>query len=197
MRSYRSVCTGSAGFSPGQGMRRIHNDSTMGSSGRASVCGRDSRDLDRILADGLGVQRTIVRRVVTCIPPRREVYRVNQGRMARNSGFLGKIISTILIAVSGKWELNPRPLGPEPSALTRLRYTPNGRILAPFFGSVNDPPRQSPMPPSGRGRPSKVPPDPRRPSGPPGGSPPPEKPEEAFLEKERDSPLSRCPKNPG
>jgi len=36
---------------------------------------------------------------VTYIPPRREVYRVNQGRMARNSGFFGKIISTILIAV--------------------------------------------------------------------------------------------------
>ena len=57
----------------------------------ASGCGRDSRDLGRILADGLGVQRTIVRRVVTCIPPRREVYRRNQGRMARKSGVLRKI----------------------------------------------------------------------------------------------------------
>ena len=100
MRSYRSVCTGSAGFSPGQGMRRIHNDSTMGSSGRASGCGRDSQDLGRILADGLYVRRTIVRSNGTCIPPRREVYRVNPGIMARNSIFLSKIISTILIAVS-------------------------------------------------------------------------------------------------
>ncbi len=99
MRSYHSVGTGNVGFFPGQGMRRIHNDSTRGSSGRASGCGRDRQDLDRTLADGLGVQRTIVRHGVTCIPPRREIYRVNQGRMARNSGFLGKIISTILIAV--------------------------------------------------------------------------------------------------
>ena len=114
MRSYHSVCTGNVGSYPGQGMRRSHNDSTRGSSGRASGCGRGRQDLDRTLADGPGVWRTIVRRVVTCIPPRREIYRVNQGRMARNSGFLGKIISTILIAVSGKRELNPRPLGPEP-----------------------------------------------------------------------------------
>ena len=99
MRSYGSVCSGSVGSYPGQGMRRSHSDSTRGSSGRASGCGRGSRDLDRTLADEPGVQRTIVRRVVTCIPPRREVYRVNQGRMARKSGFLGKIISTILIAV--------------------------------------------------------------------------------------------------
>ena len=99
MRSYHSVCTGNVGFFPGQGMRRSHNDSTRGSSGRASGCGRDRQDLDRTLADGLGVQRTIVRHGVTCIPPRREIYRVNQGKMARNSGFLGKIISTILIAV--------------------------------------------------------------------------------------------------
>ena len=99
MRSYHSVCTGNVGSYPGQGMRRSHSDSTRGSSGRASGCGRDSQDLGRILADGLGVQRTIVRRVVTCIPPCREVYRVNQGRMARISGFFGKIISTILIAV--------------------------------------------------------------------------------------------------
>ena len=99
MRSCRSVYTGNVGFFPGQGMRKSHNDSTRGSSGRASGCGRDSRDLGRILADGLGVRRTIVRCVVTCIPPRREIYRVNQGRMARNSALLGKIISTILIAV--------------------------------------------------------------------------------------------------
>ncbi len=95
MRLCRSVYTGIAGFFPGQGMRRSHSDSTRGSSGRASGCGRDSQDLDRTLADGLGVQRTIVRRVVTCIPPRREVYRVNQGRMARNSGFLGKIFQQL------------------------------------------------------------------------------------------------------
>ena len=104
MRSYHSVCTGNVGFFPGQGMRRSHNDSTRGSCGRASGCGRGSRDLDRTLAGEPGVRRTIVqrttvRRVVTCIPPRREVYRVNQGRMARISGFFGKIISTILIAV--------------------------------------------------------------------------------------------------
>ena len=95
MRLCRSVCSGIVGSFPGLGMRRSHNDSTRGSSGRAFVCGRDSRDLDRTLADEPGVQRTIVRRVVTCIPPRREVYRVNQGRMARNSGFLGKIFQQL------------------------------------------------------------------------------------------------------
>jgi hypothetical protein len=99
MRSCHSVCSGIVGSFLGQGMRRSRNDSTRGSCGRASGCGRGSRDLDRTLADGLGVQRTIVRRVATYIPPRREVYRVNQGRMARISGILGKIISTILIAV--------------------------------------------------------------------------------------------------
>ena len=113
MRSCRSVCTGSAGFSPGLGMRRSHNDSTRGSSGRASGCGRGSRDWDRTLADGLGVQRTIVRHGVTCIPPRREVYRVNQGRMARNSGILGKIISTILIAVD-QFSTRYRPTSSRP-----------------------------------------------------------------------------------
>ena len=119
MRSCHSVCTGIVGSFPGQGMRRIHNDSTRDSSERASGCGRDSRDLDRTLADEPGVQRTIVQRTtvrngVTCIPPRREVYRVNQVRMARNSGFLGKIISTIFIAVptvsSGA---SPNPLNSE------------------------------------------------------------------------------------
>ena len=94
MRLCRSVCSGIVGSFLGQGMRRSHDDSTRGSSGRASGCGRDSRDLGRTLADGL-----CVRRGATYIPPRREVYRVNQGRMARISGILGKIISTILIAV--------------------------------------------------------------------------------------------------
>ena len=94
MRSCHSVCSGIVGSFLGQGMRRSRNDSTRGSCGRASGCGRGSRDLDRTLADGL-----CVRRVATYIPPRREVYRVNQGKMARNSVILGKIISTILIAV--------------------------------------------------------------------------------------------------
>jgi len=90
MRLCRSVCTGSVGSYPGQGMRRSHSDSTRGSSGRASGCGRDSRDLDRTLADG-----RCVRRGATCIPPLREIYRVNQGRMARNSGFLGKFFQQL------------------------------------------------------------------------------------------------------
>ena len=45
--------------------------------------------------------------------------------MKRGSGVLGGTGDQEgELEKSGRWDLNPRPLGPEPSALARLRHAP-------------------------------------------------------------------------
>ncbi len=51
------------------------------------------------------------------------------------------VFSEIGVSESGRWDLNPRPLGPEPSALAGLRYAPinlfaSGLHAGSAFGGI-------------------------------------------------------------
>ena len=66
--------------------------------------------------------------------PQRSRYRFGTGVIQRSEKWRN---------LSGRWDSNPRPLGPEPSALAGLRYAPNEILCSSASLSRVPPPRLS------------------------------------------------------